>query len=94
MMASAFRQAVNPTMARNGSRSVEEMKTEGHALIRRAKMAEHEKEALKELMDELLAEGFSTPEQVMKRIKVAISVTESQAAESAEMEKAVDAFHP
>jgi len=58
-------------------------------------MADDEKEALKEFMDDLLAEGSFRPEQIIKRIKTAIDLTESHAAEFAEMKEAVDAeFHP
>ena len=82
-------------MRDNSNRSVKEIREEGLSLIRSANIPDDEKAALAELMDELLAEGFSTPGKILKRIKVAIQVSESLVPEIAEMKKEVDAiFYP
>ena len=93
-MVNALRPAVKPVMRTNVRRSARRIRKEGHTLIRKAKIADYEKKALTVLMDDLLKEGSSTPEQVVKRIRVAIQVNESLAPELAKIDEAVDAiFH-
>jgi hypothetical protein len=65
--------------------------TRGH--IHRAGIPKYEKDALEELLDVLLKEGYLSEPQIKKRIETSIKVVEARGRESAAIHRAFSKKH-
>lgn len=92
---SALHAATSRVMRNKSADSTRKASEAGRALIHLSKLTESEKREFEELLNELLADGAYSPDQVLRRIKAAVDLEESHAAEYAEIEQSVEAaFRP